>query len=1163
MVDSLLPVNEDFEFEVVEPEGLENEFEFEPVSETGGIDWTERKIAEGIKPTPESNLERMGERLSTSGTAAGAGVLKMSAEAKAPTNVGEAAMGLAENMIGSYDPEGNEFWNQIKSMSAIPQTLAEFAISSVAEAGWDLADFLMKDDEDPEAEPARDAIRELQPLIQEEANETLGDPNMQYEGNAVQKIGWEIAEGATRMAPALVAGWATKNPGVSLGIIGGDVAGTTYADVMERTGSHEKAVAAAKFNVMAEVIPEALPVTAALRKTGISSGLSRFLEASLGEGAQEVITEILQSTYDMTELEGMTLVDAIRNIDWNQVGHAFIVGTGVGTVISTPGTIGDFMEGRRQKKLDQQAKAQQAAQATEPKLGQVDSLEANATAIDTALEATEGMDPEEVPDGDGPEITVQDMRDSTPDGILAQESERQQAMADVEAAMREEFPNASDEEIRMVVQAAMQDEAEVSAATQEMDQRRAEEEQAAEESIEMDLDLNEEAVDTQGVLAGVEAEIQRREKGEESPKYNIYEQQSDELLSQTRDRLRGELGKKDEITREEVVQATENVEPTGEAIETAEEYRTAKPEFAGTIFSHKPGDERGDDTTAHYYGEIAETEDADGMPIDVVLNKDYDAEADTPVFVVDQIRDGEFYQHKVMAGFADQAAAEQAYTDMWADAEMSGITQMTAEEFQDWRDNGDHQSPIVPRETSEPAAVESPEPDTTPVVEPEPAVEDTQNAQQTEPVEETATEEESRETEILTNASQYDYPRDAKGKYTGERLVHKDRGSLTRAEEHKAEFDRIEPILQGKTVADLKAMLEDAGARTTGSKQELIERIQLVKYATDQYGKYETMEELEAAFNNAEISREELRYLGDQVMGERWATPFGTFQNLLMKALRDKAPTRKTIELSEKGKAEAKAAREAYKNREPTQRDLNKEKTPEELYPKEAPVEPNAKAYMPEKPGVAMSLSQNHELVDQETYAINRDAYNKAVDDLAAIGWTRASAEAFMRAPDNAGFEVPDYITEPLDIMRDASQGLELFNEGLRTLKKGDGRAQSRNMAEKVARARTVNYRVGKKPNRKQIAEILKKEYPYVWENMSEKMDPKNPLYQLLPGNVPRFQDVLEQSIAGNVEFDAISNLEPVTIEMDDGSTITASPADILELIDQRLLKCEKVRKCG
>lgn len=174
-----------------------------------------------------------------------------------------------------------------------------------------------------------------------------------------------------------------------------------------------------------------------------------------------------------------------------------------------------------------------------------------------------------------------------------------------------------------------------------------------------------------------------------------------------------------EITRDEVVQATEQVEPTGEAITAAETVRASRPEFDGLILSFKPGDTRNDRETPHYYGELAETEDADGMPIDVVLNAEYDANIDSPVFIVNQMEPetGKFRQHKVMAGFPDARAAEQGYVDMWGPDGFESIHQLTPEQFQEWRQSGNHKVAYNPTAAAQAAAMQE-------LVSPEPAAAD-------------------------------------------------------------------------------------------------------------------------------------------------------------------------------------------------------------------------------------------------------------------------------------------------------------------------------------------------------------------------------------------------------------------------------------------------------
>ncbi len=122
-------------------------------------------------------------------------------------------------------------------------------------------------------------------------------------------------------------------------------------------------------------------------------------------------------------------------------------------------------------------------------------------------------------------------------------------------------------------------------------------------------------------------------------------------------------------------QASEPIEETGWATATATEYATKRPEFKDLILSFRPGDDRDGETMPHYYGEIAGTEDADGMAIDVLLNKDYNADEETPVFIVNQLDwdSGEFRQHKVFAGFDDVWDVEQSYADTWDGAGMGDV----------------------------------------------------------------------------------------------------------------------------------------------------------------------------------------------------------------------------------------------------------------------------------------------------------------------------------------------------------------------------------------------------------------------------------------------------------------------------------------------------------
>lgn len=94
----------------------------------------------------------------------------------------------------------------------------------------------------------------------------------------------------------------------------------------------------------------------------------------------------------------------------------------------------------------------------------------------------------------------------------------------------------------------------------------------------------------------------------------------------------------------------------------------------------------------HHYGYIKGTVGRDKDHIDVFVKEGVSEVADdAPVFVVDQVVDGEFDEHKVMLGFKSLAQARNAYkanyTKGWKG--LGAITQTTLGEFKAWTRDGD------------------------------------------------------------------------------------------------------------------------------------------------------------------------------------------------------------------------------------------------------------------------------------------------------------------------------------------------------------------------------------------------------------------------------------------------------------------------------------------
>jgi hypothetical protein len=87
-----------------------------------------------------------------------------------------------------------------------------------------------------------------------------------------------------------------------------------------------------------------------------------------------------------------------------------------------------------------------------------------------------------------------------------------------------------------------------------------------------------------------------------------------------------------------------------------------------------------------HYGDIRGTIGADGDRVDAQVNKDIDPEADTNVYVIDQVdQDGNFDEHKAMIGFKSPMAARRAYASGYPKGWKVGrVTALNNSEFLEW-----------------------------------------------------------------------------------------------------------------------------------------------------------------------------------------------------------------------------------------------------------------------------------------------------------------------------------------------------------------------------------------------------------------------------------------------------------------------------------------------
>lgn len=101
-------------------------------------------------------------------------------------------------------------------------------------------------------------------------------------------------------------------------------------------------------------------------------------------------------------------------------------------------------------------------------------------------------------------------------------------------------------------------------------------------------------------------------------------------------------------------------------------------------------------TMVHDYGYIKRTLGADGDHVDVFIGDQLDSET---VYVVDQVdpKTGKFDEHKVMMGFADEAAARAGYLANYEKGwkGLGAIKAMSVEVFKHWLSDGDTTKPVV------------------------------------------------------------------------------------------------------------------------------------------------------------------------------------------------------------------------------------------------------------------------------------------------------------------------------------------------------------------------------------------------------------------------------------------------------------------------------------
>lgn len=183
--------------------------------------------------------------------------------------------------------------------------------------------------------------------VREQAAEEM-EP-IQAEPGSAAYYGSAAIGSVAEMGPALAAGILTRNPQVTMSLMGGQVAGQSYGQARDEGLSPDEAQVYSAANAAAEAIPEYIPV-ATLLKRG-KGFLSRVLSTAGAEGATETLTAALQIGIDQQMID--------PDMSWQEARQRLVDGGIIGTLAGGGMAVG----------AQPMISAQEAAQSPERQIG--------------------------------------------------------------------------------------------------------------------------------------------------------------------------------------------------------------------------------------------------------------------------------------------------------------------------------------------------------------------------------------------------------------------------------------------------------------------------------------------------------------------------------------------------------------------------------------------------------------------------------------------------------------------------------------------------------------------------------------------------------------------------------------------------------------------------
>lgn len=286
---------------------------------------------------------------------------------------------------------------QAESLIAAAQSGVESANAKLAELGFNpndmgfinkgklrqaLAFDNIKDDEDFKA--ARDEGIRLSAEIAKTAPKT-------GEQWSPKNLVSTILTGAQDMAPAVLLGLITKNPGAGLAEMTGQAYGSYMQDSLDKGLTPAEANNRATLFAALEPLTESIPMGFLLKPAG--KGLTDLGKTAIAEGLQESFTQAAQDAYDIGALgEDMTVGDFLNNMAFSGV-----TGAGVGATlhggIHGPGMVKEALDQRAVGKAAGAAAAE-SGQAVEG----IDPAEYDAVRAEMGGDALDNLTEQVVPE---------------------------------------------------------------------------------------------------------------------------------------------------------------------------------------------------------------------------------------------------------------------------------------------------------------------------------------------------------------------------------------------------------------------------------------------------------------------------------------------------------------------------------------------------------------------------------------------------------------------------------------------------------------------------------------------------------------------------------------------------------------------------------------------